>query len=314
MTSGQASVLLVHAHPDDESICNGVTMAACRTAGAQVTLVTCTLGEEGEVIPGELAHLTADRDDALGPHRAGELAAAMRALGVTDHRLLGGRGRWRDSGMMGLPSNERPGAFWGADLDEAAAALAAVVAEVRPRVLITYDPNGGYGHPDHIQAHRVAMRGADLAAALPDAPHRVDRVLWTCLPRSAAEERLARLRAAGPRPFAGVADPADLPGLVDDAEVALAVTGTPEQAAAKAAAMAAHATQIEVDAFAGERGGEEAVFALSNGLAQPVWATEYYRLAAGTPFPPGARDIFAGLGDDPGREAARATKREGGTA
>src|SRR5438067_12801430 len=105
-------LLLVHAHPDDESINNGVTMARYVAEGAHVTLVTCTLGEEGEVIPPELAHLTADRDDTLGRHRIGELAAAMAQLGVSDHRFLGGPGRYRDSGMMGVPQNDRPDCFW----------------------------------------------------------------------------------------------------------------------------------------------------------------------------------------------------------
>ncbi|TDC63010.1 N-acetyl-1-D-myo-inositol-2-amino-2-deoxy-alpha-D-glucopyranoside deacetylase [Streptomyces hainanensis] len=281
MSSGQAGVLLVHAHPDDESINNGATMAACAAAGVPVTLVTCTLGEEGEVIPPALAHLAADRDDALGPHRAGELAAAMRALGVADHRLLGGAGRWRDSGMLGLPQNDHPDAFWRADLAEAATALAAVIDEVRPRVLVTYDPHGGYGHPDHIQAHRVAMRGAETAA------HRVDRVLWNCVPRGVAETALAALRATGPGRFAGVAEVSDVPGVVPEDQVALAVPPTPGSLAAKRAAMAAHATQVEV---------EGDVFALSNGLAQPLWAVEYYRLAAGAPLPAGATHLLAGLG------------------
>src|SRR4051794_2036073 len=145
-------LLLVHAHPDDESIGNGATMAKYAAEGAHVTLVTCTLGEEGEVIPPELAHLAADRDDALGPHRIGELAAAMRELGVADHRFLGGPGRFRDSGMMGTPPNDRPGSFWSTDPADAAPHLVEVVREVRPQVLVTYDPNGGYGHPDHIRA------------------------------------------------------------------------------------------------------------------------------------------------------------------
>lgn len=304
MSPPQAGALFVHAHPDDESIGNGVTMAACVAAGARVTLVTCTLGEEGEVIPERLAHLAAGRDDALGPYRAGELAVAMRAVGVTDHRFLGGRGRWRDSGMRGLPQNEHPAAFWQADLDTAGAALAEVIRETRPHVLITYDPDGGYRHPDHIQAHRVALRGAELAAP----EHRIARVLWNCLPRSAAERGLAELRArvsrgaapeACPDAFTGVATLSDLPGVVPDSHAVLAVEGTTEQRHAKAAAMAAHETQITVapapDATPGENTVQQPVFALSNGLAQPLWGTEWYRFGGGAPPPAGARDVFAGL-------------------
>src|SRR5512146_3116575 len=110
------SILFVHAHPDDETIGNGATMAKYAAEGALVTLVTCTLGEEGEILVPELAHLAADQEDGLGRHRIGELATAMEALGVTDHRFLGGPGRYRDSGMMGTPSNERPECFWQADL------------------------------------------------------------------------------------------------------------------------------------------------------------------------------------------------------
>ncbi|MEO3750255.1 N-acetyl-1-D-myo-inositol-2-amino-2-deoxy-alpha-D-glucopyranoside deacetylase [Streptomyces sp. B6B3] len=305
MNDGEGRVLLVHAHPDDESINNGVTMAACVEAGAAVTLVTCTLGEEGEVIPPGLAHLAPDRDDALGPHRVGELAAAMRALGVADHRLLGGAGRWRDSGMMGLPTNDRDGAFWSADVDEAAAELADVIRAVRPHVVIGYRPDGGYGHPDHIQAHRVAMRGVELAAAAGGGRdgHRVARVLWNCVPRSHAERRLARLRAAGPGRFSGVAELSGVPGVVPDEEIALTVVGTPSQAAAKAAAMAAHATQIEIVPTTGD--GDEA-FVLSNGLVQPLWTTECYQLGAGVPVPAGARSVFAGLESAKGSEGETA--------
>ncbi|GAA2050521.1 MULTISPECIES: N-acetyl-1-D-myo-inositol-2-amino-2-deoxy-alpha-D-glucopyranoside deacetylase [Streptomyces] len=276
-------LLLVHAHPDDESIGNGVTMAAAVAAGARVTLVTCTLGEEGEVIPPGQAHLAADREDALGPYRERELTAAMRALGVRDHRLLGGAGRWRDSGMMGLATNRAPNAFWGADPDLAGRQLADIIEDVRPHVLITYDPQGGYGHPDHIQAHRVALRGAELAAPR----HRIARVLYNCLPATEAGRRLSALtdtaRAAEP-----VAALGDLPGVVPDASVAVTVHGTAADAAAKQRAMAAHATQIRVR----EDGTS---FALSNDLVQPLWETEYYTLAAGVPVPDGATDVFAGL-------------------
>ncbi|HEY9439890.1 MAG TPA: N-acetyl-1-D-myo-inositol-2-amino-2-deoxy-alpha-D-glucopyranoside deacetylase [Streptomyces sp.] len=296
-------LLLVHAHPDDESINNGATMARYAAEGALVTLVTCTLGEEGEIIPPELARLAADRDDTLGAHRTGELAAAMAELGVTDHRFLGGAGRFRDSGMMGTEQNHRPGAFWDTPVDDAAVSLVGVIRSVRPQVLITYDPDGGYGHPDHIQAHRVAMRAADLAADpayRPEtgAPHTIAKIYWNRVPRSVADAAFAALRAAAPRAFPQIASVDDVPGVVDDAEVTTEIDGT-EYAAAKTAAMRAHATQIAV-------GGP--YFALSNNRSQPLFTTEYYQLVR--PSPGGRRsddererDLFAGvddLTDEPG--------------
>jgi N-acetyl-1-D-myo-inositol-2-amino-2-deoxy-alpha-D-glucopyranoside deacetylase len=286
-------LLLVHAHPDDESINNGATMAKYAAEGAQVTLVTCTLGEEGEVIPPDLAHLAAGRDDTLGAHRTGELAAAMKELGVRDHRLLGGPGRFRDSGMTGLAQNDREGAFWQADVDAAAGYLVEVIRTLRPQVLVTYDPHGGYGHPDHIQAHRVATRAAVLAAegtfrpAL-GAPHAIAKTYWNRVPRSAVAEGLDRLRAAGGA-FPGVATIDDLPGVADDADITTAVDGA-AYAARKTAAMRAHATQIAVDGT---------FFALSNGLGQPISTTEYYQLAHGASGAPAGAletDLFAGVG------------------
>ncbi|WP_166021336.1 N-acetyl-1-D-myo-inositol-2-amino-2-deoxy-alpha-D-glucopyranoside deacetylase [Streptomyces chilikensis] len=304
-------LLLVHAHPDDESINNGATMARYAAEGAGVTLVTCTLGELGEVIPPELAHLSGA---ALGAHRRQELAAAMRELGVGDVRLLGGAGRYGDSGMMGLPDNDAPGAFWGAPVDEAAEHLAAVIREVRPQVLVTYDPNGGYGHPDHIQAHRVAMRAAELAAdpgVRPDLgePWDIARIYWTRMPREVAEEAFARLREALPGlPFTGAAEVDDLPGVVDDPAsigVRLDAGGTP-YAAAKAAAMAAHATQIAVSG---------PWFALSNGLAQPLFAVEHYQLVKGEPDGPGVGDdLFAGIAPAAPARPEGPEERRGGTA
>ena len=174
-------LLLVHAHPDDESISNGVTMAKYVAQGAQVTLVTCTRGEEGEVLVPELSHLAAAHDDNLGAHRILELENAMKVIGVKDHRFLG---NYRDSGMMGTPANDRPDTFWQADLDEAAGKLVEIIREVQPQVLITYDEFGGYGHPDHIKAHQVAMRGAELAA---DAkfgtgnPWEIKKIYWNTI-------------------------------------------------------------------------------------------------------------------------------------
>ncbi|MEU3825985.1 N-acetyl-1-D-myo-inositol-2-amino-2-deoxy-alpha-D-glucopyranoside deacetylase [Streptomyces sp. SID486] len=272
-------LLLVHAHPDDESINNGATMAKYAAEGAHVTLVTCTLGERGEVIPPELRHLSGP---ALGAHRRGELAAALAALGVTDGRLLGGAGRYGDSGMTGLPDNDDPGCLWQADPDEAAGRLAEVILEVRPQVLVTYDDNGGYGHPDHVQAHRIAMRAADLAA---ERGHRIAKVYWNRVPRSVAEAAFARLQDELPAlPFEKSAAVDDVPGVVDDERITTTIDGT-AHAAAKAAAMRAHATQIEV---------AEPYFALSNDLAQPLFTTEYYELVRGT-GQRGETDLFAGV-------------------
>jgi N-acetyl-1-D-myo-inositol-2-amino-2-deoxy-alpha-D-glucopyranoside deacetylase len=290
-------LLLVHAHPDDETINNGATMARYVAEGAQVTLLTCTLGEEGEILVPELTQLAADQADQLGGYRIGELRAAMDALGVTDSRFLGGPGRYRDSGMMGTPANDKPRAFWRADLDEAIAHAVAVVREVRPQVVVTYDENGGYGHPDHIQAHRVAM-GAVAAAADPGfrpdlgEAWSVAKVYWCCVPRSVLQQGIDALAAAGEESFfEGVSSADDIPFAVDDEAVTAAVDGR-EFADRKDAAMRAHPTQILVDG---------PFFALSNNLGLEVLGVEYYRLVHGErgPAGPGPEgwedDLFAGL-------------------
>ncbi|QNP70401.1 N-acetyl-1-D-myo-inositol-2-amino-2-deoxy-alpha-D-glucopyranoside deacetylase [Streptomyces roseirectus] len=281
-------LLLVHAHPDDESINNGATMARYAADGARVTLVTCTLGERGEVIPPGLAHLSGA---ALGAHRREELAAAMRALGVSDVRLLGGAGRYGDSGMMDTADNDDPGCFWQADVETAARQLLEVIREVRPQVLVTYDENGGYGHPDHIQAHRVALRAAELADA-EGVP--VAKVYFNRVPRAVAEDAFARLEEDLPAlPFDKAAEIADVPGVVDGALITTAIDGGP-YADAKATAMRAHATQLEV-----APGGR--YFVLSNHLAQPLFTTEYYQLVRGERGETSdglERDLFAGLETD----------------
>jgi N-acetyl-1-D-myo-inositol-2-amino-2-deoxy-alpha-D-glucopyranoside deacetylase len=290
-------LLLVHAHPDDETINNGATMARYVAEGAQVTLLTCTLGEEGEILVPELEQLAADQADQLGGYRIWELRGAMDALGVTDIRFLGGPGRYRDSGMMGVPANEHPRAFWNADLDEAVAHAVAVVREVRPQVVVTYDENGGYGHPDHIQAHRVAM-GAVAAAA--DPAYRPDlgeawavaKVYWCCMPRSVLQQGIDAMAAAGDDTFfEGVTSADDIPFGVPDELVTASVDGS-AFAARKDAAMRAHPTQILVDG---------PFFALSNNFGLEVLGVEYYRLVQGErgPAGPGEHgwedDLFAGL-------------------
>src|SRR3954464_7590343 len=222
LVTADRRLLLVHAHPDDETITSGATMARYVADGAQVTLLTCTLGEEGEVLVPALAQLAADQADQLGGYRISELAAAMAALGVTDWRFLGGPGRFRDSGMMDTPANDKPRAFWRAELVEAVAHAVAVVREVRPQVLVTYDQVGGYGHPDHIQAHRVAMGAVDAAA---DPAHRPDlgaawsvsKVYWGAMPRSVVQHGIDALAAMGEAsPFGDLGDLDEVDFVISD--------------------------------------------------------------------------------------------------
>lgn len=267
--------MLVHAHPDDESITTGGTIARYSAEGAYVAVVTCTLGEEGEIIPSGLDQLGAWAADQLGGYRAGELATAGAALGWTTHRYLGGIGRWRDSGMAGTPSAEHPRAFVRGRVDEQAAQLLDIFDELRPQVVVTYDSFGGYGHPDHIRAHEVTMAAARRAAS-------VRRVFHTVSSASATAHGLAALRRAGDVPFRIPADD-ELPTTPDERITTRIDVG--DYLPAKFAALRAHETQVTV-----ARG----CFALSNGIAQPVPETEFFVLAWG-PEDGADTDLFGGL-------------------
>ena len=285
--SAAKRLLLVHAHPDDETINNGVTMAKYAASGAQVTLVTCTRGEEGEVLVNELANLASDKDDKLGEHREVELKDAMAQLGINDFRFLGAPNKkWRDSGMMGTTQNERGDVFWQADLDEASHELVKIILEIKPQVLITYDEFGGYGHPDHIKAHRVAMRAAELAA---EQGWQISKIYWNTMPRSVIQMGIEKMKEVG-SDFFGAESADDLPFAKPD-ELVTTVVNAPEYVPQKLEAMKAHATQISVDG---------PFFALSNNLGLSVWGDEYYTLVKGekvAPFDSNGRelDIFAGV-------------------
>lgn len=277
-------LLLVHAHPDDETINNGATMAMYAALGADVTLITCTRGEEGEVLVEEHSHKAAAHDDLLGEHRVIELADAMKALGVKDHRFLGApHKQYRDSGMMDTEPNNRNDSFWKADFEEATRHLVEVIEEVKPHVLITYDEFGGYGHPDHIQAHRVAMAAAEKSS------WDIHKIYWNVTPRSVIQEGIDKMKELG-SDFFGAESADDLPFCKDDSFVSTLIDGN-EYVEAKMAAMRAHATQISVDG---------PFFALSNNLGLQVWGHEYYTLVKGEKSAPldeaeRERDIFSGI-------------------
>jgi N-acetyl-1-D-myo-inositol-2-amino-2-deoxy-alpha-D-glucopyranoside deacetylase len=264
-------VLFVHAHPDDETLATGVALAHhARAGGAHV--LTCTLGEEGEVIPPELAHLDAAHDDALGPYRLGELRAAMQVLGVT-HEVLGadpaaGRlSRWRDSGMAGTPSAGNPDAFCNADVAEVARLVAEVVRRVGPSAVVTYDRHGGYRHPDHVQTHRVTC------AAVASLPEGSRPPLYAVLtPASWAREDRAWLASHPTGPGWTLPDPDGEypPSVVDDGLVTHRLVA-PELRELQAEALRHHRTQVTV-------APDGLSYALSNDIAARLPGREGYAL------------------------------------
>lgn len=271
----QARVVAVHAHPDDETLATGLALASLAAAGAQVHLVTMTRGERGEVIGAELAHLEVghpDNDDdgtALGAHREHELAAACRALGVQKHVYAGqapaldpdagfpgGGDRYLDSGMSwGEDGRAQPApdvsarALTEAAPDQVAAHVAAAIRAIRPHAALSYDDDGGYGHPDHVRTAQVLARAAELAARV-RSPGRdwVIPLLWAI--------------EAEPDP--------------DDERPQAVIRADDPTRAARRSAMRSHATQIVVPEEPSDPG-----YALSNGVPQQMPEVETYRLLRG---------------------------------
>ncbi len=198
------TLMTVHAHPDDESISTGGVMARAIAEGRRVVLVTCTRGELGEIVVPERD--TPDDHRRLGETRAAELERAMAALGVTEWENLG----YRDSDMMGRAGNRDPRSFWQADLDEAVGRLTWLVRRYQPDVMTTYNDFGGYGHPDHIRTHDVAVRAFDRAgdpawypAQLEDglAPWAPSKLYETAIPASVRQAMRDRMRELGTPSF-----------------------------------------------------------------------------------------------------------------
>jgi N-acetyl-1-D-myo-inositol-2-amino-2-deoxy-alpha-D-glucopyranoside deacetylase len=269
----RARLLFVHAHPDDETLTTGVTMASYVSRHHDVHLLTCTLGEEGEVIPPALAHLGAARDNTLGLRRREELRAAMSLLGVR-HSVLGEdlqRGvasRFRDSGMAGTQSAEHPDAFVNADPGEAVAMVAAHIREVRPDVVVTYDEQGGYAHPDHIQTHRLTMSALSALAGEPDADALAVPVAFCILtPASWASQDRAWLNhnVRSDSTCVVLAQDEPYPPSVVPDQVVTHVVDNPSLVPMQSRALAVHATQVSV---------YEGYYALSNHVASRLSGRE----------------------------------------
>ena len=278
-------LLAVHAHPDDETITTGGLLAHCADRGIETMVICCACGSAD-------ANPNGGAPGGDRRVREAELRAACAILGVTHVRLLG----YADSGMAGSPANDAPGSFWRADVDEATRRLVEHLRAFRPHVAVSYDPNGGYGHPDHIQAHRItllAVAAAHHRAVYPEAgrPWRVGKLYYTALPRSEARRYAAALAAVGaPPPFSG-GDPDTLAHLTPDDQVTASID-CGAQAARKRLALQAHASQL---------GPDFRLLALPLEVLRAQFPREYFQLACG-PWP--ARrpetDLFAGLADAPG--------------
>lgn len=285
-------LLFVHAHPDDETLTTGATIAHYVARGARVRVVTCTLGEEGEVIGERWAQLSVDGADQLGGYRIGELSLALAELGIEAPVFLGGAGRWRDSGMVGTPAGRRQ-RFVDAEPRESVGSLVAIIRDLRPHVVVTYDPNGGYGHPDHVHAHEVTTAAVAAAAGsdYPGEPWQVSKFYWTVTARSTLDASARELARIGLPSDWILASPDEFRFAYADADID-AVIEAPESHAAKAAALRAHATQVTVEP------GDRAC-ALSNLVALPISSSEHFVLASGAAGERDHRgwetDLLAGL-------------------
>ncbi|MDQ2650938.1 MAG: PIG-L family deacetylase [Actinomycetota bacterium] len=221
-----------HAHPDDESIQTGGTMAKAAADGHRVVLVLATRGEHGEVDDGFL-----EPGESLAERRTAETARSAEVLGAARVVYLD----YLDSGMMDTPENDAPGSFWKADLDEAAERLAAVLREEQADVLTIYDDHGGYGHPDHIQVHRVGTRAAQLAGT--------ERVFEATTNRDHMRRILRLAAEAGELPLDEAPDESFIDTLGSPEELITATIDVQRQVQAKRASMAAHASQISESSF-----------------------------------------------------------------
>lgn len=287
---------MVHAHPDDESSQSSATLSRYVAEGAGVTLVTCTLGERGEILVPDWGHFSPAE---LGKHRIQELATALGIMGVTDHVWLGGPGRYHDTGMAVddqgavIPPDDAPeDCFWHADLLEATNHLVEIIRSRRPQVISSYDPNGNYGHPDHIQAHRVTMYAAQLAAVGAHRsdlgePWQVSRIVWNTINPTMWQEAAKLAKEEGIDLFAG-RDLENDPARPNLSEVA-AVVPYGEYLQRCTDALLAHRSQVDPT---------QDFWRFYTIMRQLPTAGEAYLWAGGQPFPPSQEpvdDLFAGL-------------------
>jgi LmbE family N-acetylglucosaminyl deacetylase len=264
--------MAVHAHPDDEASSTGGVLARYASEGVRTVLVVCTNGELGDSSEGDKPDQAGHDGAAVAEMRRKELAQSCELLGVSDLEMLG----YHDSGMMGWPQNDAPNAFWNTPVEEGAARLALLFEHYRPQVVVTYDANGFYGHPDHIQAHRITVAAREAT----DIP---DKLYFPVIPKSAMPEFVALLQSAGLEPPQEATDVADF---ATDDELVAAVVDCSQFVDAKFDALAAHGSQTDNTFF----------LDLGRDLFRQVFSREAFVRAydrTGAPVP--EDDLFAGL-------------------
>lgn len=279
------SLMIVHAHPDDECLTTGGTLARYVQEGVHVALVIATGGEEGEIVMPELD--TPENKARLSSLRDAELACSCRQLGVTELERLG----YRDSGMIGTPANEHPDCFHQADPEQALGRLVALVRSHRPQVLVSYDEHGSYGHPDHIACHKATLAAFSAAgepSRFPEAGPAWQplKLYYTALPRGALLRAWEQMRAQGiPSPLDSPEfDIANFTVADELITTALAIEPFLEQ---KQRAVACHATQIRQDS---------PFLTMPEELTREVWGHEHFILVTSrVPSPTPEDDLFAGI-------------------
>ena len=281
---GQLGLMCVHAHPDDEVIGTGGTLLRAAAEGFRTAVVTCTGGERGEIHNMDEAEIR----PRLREVREQELERALAIMGAGTPIFLG----YTDSGMMGTEGNDDPASFWQAPLDEAIGRLVAQIRTFRPDVFVTYDAFGGYGHPDHLQTHRVGVLAAEacsIAALYPEAgpPWRIPKVYMSTLPKSVIVRANVLLKAAGlPSPFGEAERPEDIPMGMPD-ELVTATIDVRPHLSAKLEALHQHQSQLDPSSF---------FLNVPEEFNEDAFGEEYFiRLRSDVAAPDTEDDLFTGL-------------------
>ena len=269
MLSNSPRMLFVHAHPDDETITTGATIAYYVQLGVEVCVITCTLGEEGEVIDNTYAQLISNQSNQLGGYRICELTKALNILGVNKIHFLGGAGKWRDSGINIKIQKNGYYNFISGNVNEAIQSLTNIIKELKPHVVVTYDPNGGYGHFDHKQTHNITTRAIIAAKNV----WFVHKFYWVTMPYASMKIKLQQIGQIPENWLQNNMKSTSSEYI--DKSISSVINGK-KQLSLKINAMRIYSTQITISP-------NGKFYKLSNDIPLPIMSKEYYILVSGNP-------------------------------